>query len=217
MTFKVGDSIIVKSGIKDPDLDADISGWQGRITEINDDTICINWDSLTLKAMAASVIKKCEENGWGWGQMYLLESDVTLTQPRDTAKDVKKAINEIGDTSAWFGLGEEGERIQKVLSGISLDDTESALEAWKRYTERKLKFPIKATVVELLERGPLKIGDKVIIDGLHEFIDERAGILATVVHNQTDYDFPLADLEASDEKSENYQPIKDYAIWHANH
>ena len=104
MTFKVGDSIIVKSAIKDPDLDADISGWQGRITEINDDTICINWDSLTLNAMAASVIKKCEENGWGWEQMYLLESDVTLTQPRDTAKDVKKAINEIGDTSAWFGL-----------------------------------------------------------------------------------------------------------------
>jgi hypothetical protein len=217
MTLKVGNSIIVKSGIKDPDLDTDISGWQGRIAEINDDTICINWDSLTLKAMPASLIKKCEENGWEWGQMYLLESDIALAQPRDTVKDVERAVDEIGDTSAWFGLGEEGERIQKVLSGISLDDTESALEAWKRYLDSKLKFPIKATVVELLERGPLEIGDKLIIHGLHEFIDERAGILATVVYNKTDYDFPLADLEASDKRSENYQPIKDYVIWYANH
>jgi len=33
-TFKVGDSVAVKSGIKDPDFSFDIGGWQGRVSEI---------------------------------------------------------------------------------------------------------------------------------------------------------------------------------------
>ena len=47
MKFNVGDSIVVKNGIQDPDLNADIGGWQGRISEIQDNNIaCIDWDSI---------------------------------------------------------------------------------------------------------------------------------------------------------------------------
>ncbi|MCI0336724.1 MAG: hypothetical protein L0226_04040 [Acidobacteria bacterium] len=33
LNLKVGDSVAVKSGTKDPDTGGDITGWQGRITE----------------------------------------------------------------------------------------------------------------------------------------------------------------------------------------
>jgi len=33
--MKAGDSVVVKSGTKDPDLEIDIGGWQGRIVEID--------------------------------------------------------------------------------------------------------------------------------------------------------------------------------------
>ena len=37
MSFSVGDSVVVKSGVADPDFENDISGWQGRIEEIDDE------------------------------------------------------------------------------------------------------------------------------------------------------------------------------------
>jgi hypothetical protein len=51
--FKIGDSVVVKSGVKDPDLGIDIAGWQGRIAEIEkkDSSVGIAWDSMTLKNM----------------------------------------------------------------------------------------------------------------------------------------------------------------------
>jgi hypothetical protein len=34
VTFNVGDSVVVKSGVNDPEYGGDISSWQGRITEL---------------------------------------------------------------------------------------------------------------------------------------------------------------------------------------
>ena len=66
MNFKIGDSVSVKKGIKDPDLGFDIGAWQGRISEvdIDDDLICIDWDSITLQQMQASTITQSEKEGW---------------------------------------------------------------------------------------------------------------------------------------------------------
>jgi hypothetical protein len=36
MALHIGDSVVVKSGILDPDFGIDISGWQGRIEETDD-------------------------------------------------------------------------------------------------------------------------------------------------------------------------------------
>ena len=39
MNLKIGDSIIVKEGIKEPDSEEfEIGGWQGRVIEIDNDT-----------------------------------------------------------------------------------------------------------------------------------------------------------------------------------
>ena len=46
MAFNIGDSVVVKKGVKDPDLGNHIAAWQGRISEIDGDLICIDWDSF---------------------------------------------------------------------------------------------------------------------------------------------------------------------------
>jgi hypothetical protein len=63
INFKVGDVVSVKPDVEDPDLGINIEGWQGRISEIRRETniIAVDWDSVTLKNMANSVIDKCEE------------------------------------------------------------------------------------------------------------------------------------------------------------
>ena len=216
MKFNVGDSIVVKNGIQDPDLNADIGGWQGRISEIQDNNIaCIDWDSITLKEMPTSVIKKCEQEGWGWEQMYLDLSDIELTVPRDTDNDVKKIIDNIQEEHAWIYLGEEGERIQSVLSGIASDDYSNAFKAWGKYLKDKLSFPFKAIVNEFQEKGPITAGNKVIVHRISE-IEELHGILVDVEYKRKNYIFPLADLEVIEKTSSNYSPVKDYAIWFAN-
>ena len=216
MNFKIGDSIVVKHGVKDPELSADIGGWQGRISEVQDDNlVCVNWDSITLKEMPASVIKKCEQEGWGWDQMYLETSDIELTEPRDTQMDVRNVISKLQNEYAWNHLGEEGERIQSVLSGIEPSDYWNAFKAWEKHLKEKLTFPFKAIIEEFQERGPMKAGNKVIVHGISE-IEELYGILVDIEYKRKHYHFPLADLEVIGKSSSNYPPVKDYVIWFAN-
>jgi hypothetical protein len=61
LDFKVGDSVIVKQGVLDPDLGTDIGGWQGRIAEIEQQSnlIGIDWDSLILGNIPDSAIDNC--------------------------------------------------------------------------------------------------------------------------------------------------------------
>ena len=81
--LKIGDCIVVKPGVKDPDYGIDIGGWQGRITEIESYqpgqvTIMFQWDSLSLKRMPASAIRRSEEKGLDWTTMGLYPEEVEL-------------------------------------------------------------------------------------------------------------------------------------------
>lgn len=71
-TFKIGDSVVVKPGIKDVEFGSDMGGWQGRITEISKDSkpvvITIQWDSITLKNISKKIIEQCEETGMSWDE-----------------------------------------------------------------------------------------------------------------------------------------------------
>ena len=161
------------------------------------------------------VIKKCEQEGWGWDRIYLGTSDIELTVPRDTNKDVTNIISKLQDEYAWIHLGEEGERIQSVLSGIASDDYWNAFKAWEKHLKEKLSFPFKAIVTEFQERGPMKAGNKVTVHRISE-VEELYGILVDIEYKRKRYIFPLADLEAIEKTSDNYFPIKDYVIWFAN-
>lgn len=65
--IKIGDSVRVKPGVKDPDYEYDLGGWQCRVSRIerNDGIyIEIAWDSLTLDQMPAEYIDTSMEEGF---------------------------------------------------------------------------------------------------------------------------------------------------------
>ncbi|MGH9840870.1 MAG: calcium-binding protein [Blastocatellia bacterium] len=218
-SFKVGDSIVVKPGVKDPDLGGDIGGWQGRITEFSEykgnPTAVFAWDSITLRAMPISMIAHCEREGLDWQVMGLDVSDIEPASPRDLVKDVKQAVKEILKHAAWLHLDEEGERIQKVLAGIGPGNTTRQLRAWKKYLDKTLTFPFEAEIAEFQGFGPVEEGDSVTVIGIAD-VDEHYGIIVSTHDEQEMYHFPLCDMEVTDKRSANYQPVKDYAVWFAN-
>lgn len=218
--FKIGDSVVVKPGVNDPEYGGDISGWQGRITEFMTDekgvpTVMLAWDSLTLKKIPGSFIKECEREGLGWDCMGVFAHEVELAQPRDTLADVKRAIEEISVDYEWLHLGEEGDRIQQVLKGVNKKGDIAAFKAWKEYLNGILEFPFEAEVSEWQDRGPLRAGDRVNVLSFED-IEDLYGILVNIQAKRREFIFPLCDLKATDQYSPNHQPLNDYDVWFAN-
>ena len=78
LKLNIGDAVIVRQGIKEPDLEEiEIGGWQGRVVGIdvksdNDNIlITIEWDSLTLKQIPSYYIEQSERDGYD-GQTMIL-------------------------------------------------------------------------------------------------------------------------------------------------
>lgn len=73
MTFQIGDAVKVKSGTEDPDFGIDIGSWQGWISEIDGEIICITWDSITLSKFPASIFLNVKKMAWT-GRKYIYQS-----------------------------------------------------------------------------------------------------------------------------------------------
>jgi len=216
----VGDCIVVKPTVKDPDLGTLIGGWQGRVTEIQSYqpgkvTVMFQWDSLSLKRMPASAIRRCEEKGLDWTIMGLYPEDIERAEPRDTQDDVDALIEELSAEHSWDSLGKQGQRIHQVLAEVDEDDDMEAFEAWQEYLEEHLKMPFEAVVSESQERGPLKFGDRVTVMGF-EGVEDWHGVLVNIKAGDRAYVFPLCDLKAGNKKSTNYVLTDDYDVWFAN-
>lgn len=96
MEINVGDSVGVKSGILDPDFGTDISGWQGRIEEIDDgETVFIRWDSITLREMGLDVAIQCENENLDWEVMTLDMTEIEEATARDSKADVVRTANQL--------------------------------------------------------------------------------------------------------------------------
>jgi hypothetical protein len=110
--WTIGDSVVVKPGVTDPDMDGDIGGWQGRITAIYEDekpvTVGIKWDSLTLKSIPPEQIARCEEKGLSWSEMNLYASEIAPAVARDTEDDVATTIEELDPLYNWWQNKENG-------------------------------------------------------------------------------------------------------------
>lgn len=215
--MKKGDVVRVKPGVKDVDSDADLSGWQGRVIEIGpDDSVMVAWDSHTLlHDMPATMITACEEQGLGWESYGFSREDLEPAQARDRLSDVEEAIEKLESSHAWEWLGEEGELIRQVLADVDPDDEMAVIEAWNDYMQAHLIFPFEAVVDEFQERGPLQTGNRVrvyhIIDA-----DDFYGIIVRLHRGRQQFNFPLCDLAALDETSENHAIIQNYRVWFAN-
>jgi hypothetical protein len=216
--IKIGDSVVVKPGVLDPDFGVDIGGWQGRISEIGPsrrDTVLIHWDSITLENMPTSIIRRSEEQGLDWACIGLERHEIELTNPRDTQQDVQRAIKALSAEHAWSFLGEEGQRIREVLAGVDVDDEMGALDAWEEYLEANLIFPFEAEVDEYQEKGPLQAGDRVKVTGIG-LVDDLYGIIVDLRRGRRKYAFPLCDMVVVEEDSPNHQIVHDYRTWFAN-
>ena len=93
LPFKVGDSVVVKAGVKDVDLGDDLRGYQGRVVQAPipegpGDTIMVRWDSLTLRAMPDAMIEQSMEKGLNWMEYGAGVDEVEWAEPRDTEADV---------------------------------------------------------------------------------------------------------------------------------
>jgi len=220
VTLQVGDSVVVKGATKDPDLGMLIGGWQGRVIRLEDDRkhtqlVHIQWDSITLGGMDGSVIAECERRDLDWSQMVLTIHEVDPAVTRDTPRDVGRAVKELSSRYAWIGLGEEGERIQRVLTGIAQNDELKAMRAWRKYLSQHLKFPFEAEISEFQEHGPLHAGDRVVVSSISG-LDDQYGVIAGLRVGRSRNDFPLCDLEVTDKHSPNYELVHDYAVWFVN-
>lgn len=88
MALHFGDSVVVKSGVLDPDFGSDISGWQGRLEEVSDEeTVFIRWDSITLQEMGFDMIIRCENENFDWEVMTLDRDEIEATTARDSEAD----------------------------------------------------------------------------------------------------------------------------------
>lgn len=210
-------SVVVKAGVKEVETGIEMGGWQGRITEVDEDNdiITIDWDSITLRALPPDYIAASEEEGLRWDQYFLSHSDVEPAPVRDTEADVKAAFNELHHQYLWADLGPEGKVIQAVLQDVDPDDELAALRAWEAHLRKALTFPFKAEVAESQDRGPLQAGDKVVVRCIAE-VDDFRGIWVEIQSRYGISLFPLCDLEVIKKRSLMHDRLQAYVVWYAN-
>lgn len=222
--FKVGDSVAAKPGTKDPDLGGDISGWQGRVTAIEQYenaealTIMIEWDSITLQNIPEAVIIHCEREGLDWGEMGLFAHEVMPVKTRDTEQDVAEAQAEIHEQYVWIALGDDeaqGRRIQAIVNSANKHREMTILDVWDSHLRANLSLSFKAEIYEPQEHGSFRVGDKMTVLSLSEF-DDLYGSIVQARTKRGKFHFPLCDLEVSDKKSPNHPLVADYRFWFAN-
>jgi hypothetical protein len=173
------------------------------------------WDSISLKRMPASAIRRSEENDLDWTTIGLYPEEVEKAEPRDMQADVDEIVDELSAEHNWDHLGNQGRRNHKVLHEIGEDDELEAFEAWQEYLEAHLQLPFEAVVSEFQERSPLHAGDLVKVMGF-EGVEDLYGVLVNIKARGNAYVFPLCDLKAANEKSVNFTLTDDYAVWFAN-
>ena len=215
--WTIGESVVVKPGVTDPDTGRDLGGWHGRISAILDEAqiVTIQWDSLTLKSIPPAHIAWSEEEGLSWSEMNLAPEEVEPAAARDTENDVAAAIAEIESQTSWLHLGgEQGQRIQAIVNRAKGHDEFAVFRTWHAYLEKNLVFPFAATVQEY-QRGPVRQGARVSVLAV-TFLDETYGTIVAVKHKNGVHELPLCDLKATEANAETRQLVEDYAMWFAN-
>ena len=81
--WTIGESVVVKPGVADPDTGRDIGGWQARISAILDEAeiLTLQWDSLTLKSIPPTHL--------AW--LYIVPRCITLSRPSHSTENACQA------------------------------------------------------------------------------------------------------------------------------
>lgn len=214
--FKLGSSVKVKKGVKDPDFpENNLSGWQGRIIEKDEDEngdnlYCVAWDSITLSQMEDVYLVECVEEGLDFtSSMFLKEDELEPTQERDTEAQVADKIEEIADKLDSVAIAAQEERIEQILETATSDKKLDVLHAWWKYLRANIKLPFTAEVIEVYNK--VKIGNIVKVKGFAG-IDEEYGIMVTARYKHENVIVPLYGVSTNEGK--NSEVINDYTYWY---
>ena len=216
MTLKKGSIVKVKKGVLDPDFGGDISGWQGKVSTVEGDLVCIDWDKITLSKCPDEYIKQAEEDGLDWEQIYLSIEDVEPAIPRITPANLKDIKETQRIKHQWDHLGEATSKcINEVLKDVNITDEYSMMSAWEHYLNNNLSLPFDAEIAEYQDNVSLQQGEKVKI---HRIIvtDDHYGVIMNLRQGKNDFDFPLFSIRVADEKSYNYKIVEAYSAWFSN-
>src|SRR5258708_39122081 len=128
--WALGDCVVAKPGVTDPDTGSEIGGWQGRISAVSAEEaegrpvlVSIEWDSLTLAAMPAELIEYCEEEGLVWAEIALATDEIAPPAARDTAP-ARATAADVGTTLAKLEAryrsrgGSRGDQEEWILPGV---------------------------------------------------------------------------------------------------
>lgn len=75
--IQVGDFVKVKNEIMCPDMEGlCIGGWKGKVIEITEGLVCIEWDDITIENMPNYFIEQSDDEGLEYRLMYLYMNEV---------------------------------------------------------------------------------------------------------------------------------------------
>ena len=188
--MKVGDSIKIKKGIKDPDTGLQLDGFIGRIKEkLGSDLINIEWDSKSLEQLPDTYIRSAIEGGCDYLSYNIELKEVEKCEARDTASNVSKMVIEL--SAKWHNLevfGELAELIEEIEE-----------MGWDDYLEKEITFPFKATYEDEYN----KYGKDAImkVHSIHDFDDHYGFITKCKFGRKTIY-LNMCELTAEPEEPE---------------
>ncbi len=93
--FKIGDAVKIKKGIKHPKLKIKIDDWHGRVCEVDEKTIEMELDSITLQNMTDVFINHYEDSDEYPYLITVPKKQLELTEPRDKYEEVEIAQDEL--------------------------------------------------------------------------------------------------------------------------
>ena len=83
--FKLEDIVRVLPGVRDPDFNIDISGWSGKVEEIDLSEngswlYTLRWDQDTLSTAGEDYVNQCESENLDFEIIYLEEKELALVK-----------------------------------------------------------------------------------------------------------------------------------------
>ena len=234
--MKKGDSVKVKKGVMSPDYDdLNIEGWQGRITELDHDTVTIELDSITLDCLSNDYIIDSIVEDTDYSRICMDIEDVVPAKPRDTQNETLLKQKEI---NAKYSQDDEEERISSILNSEDYSVNEENQIIYFEYLGKNIQKPCIMTGMEDFDwEEPYVLGgwsqkeykklkltkpsytDQFELISFVDEIDDWKGIFVKVkrLSDNKKFDLPLWDLKVIDNKSPNYLLISDYSSWMTNY
>jgi len=134
-------------------------------------------------------------------------------------------------------IDKQDERISAIFGGEIPNVTEESLSTYLTYLKEHLELPCELTGIEdfdweeyyvigpgdqkeyeRLKKTKPSYTDKYDLLSLADEVDGWVGILVNAKRgsDKKEFTLPLAEMEATDERSKNYQLLDDYSVWFVN-